>query len=142
MNKGVTDFEKTCHKIYDAKGNGFDYLLRGTGVDCGRCGHELEAYYCESRLYLVKCDCCKKMAFVEAGSPAQAAYYTFGHAICTLDDIGEEKTAVFFSHVPIDEPPVYVGSTIDCNFPLDEVVCGMVLPCPGTDGTELKSFSQ
>ena len=141
MNKGTMNFDKSCHEIFESKGNGVDYLLRKSGVACGTCGRELETYYCENRLYLVKCDCCEKMAFVKARSPVQAAYRTFGHEICDLDEIGEE-CAVFFSHVPINEPPVYVGSIIDCNFPWDEVVCGMPLPNPGTDGTQMNSFSQ
>ena len=65
-----------------------------------------------------------------AGSPEKAAYMTFGHAVYPVDDMGEEE-AVFFSHVPIDEPPVYVGSTADVDFP-DDVVCGMYLPIPST----------
>ena len=139
MNKGATQFDESCHEVFESKGDGFDYLLRKTGVKCGCCGHELTAYYCESRLYLIKCECCEKMAFVKANSPVHAAYRTFGHAVYSLEEIGEE-TAVFFSHVPIDEAPVYVGSTIDCDFPWDEVVCGMDLPCPGTDGAELNNF--
>lgn len=137
MEKGATCFDKTCHQVFESEGKGADYLLRGSGVSCGTCGHELKTYYCESGLYLVKCDCCEKMAFVKDVNPLSAAYRTFGHALYNLDDIGEEE-AVFFAHVPIDEPPAYVGSTIDCNFPWDEVVCGMLIPCPGTDGTELK----
>ena len=135
MEKGATNFDKLCHKIFSAKGNGTDILSRGTGISCGYCGHELEAYYCESRLYVVECSSCKTMALTMAGSPLQAAYKTFGHAIYPLDEMGEE-TAVFFSHAPIDGPPYYVGSVIDCDFPENEVVCGMYLPCPGTDGKE------
>ena len=135
-NNGTTAFDKLCHKVFEAKSNGTDYLSHGTGVKCGACGHELEAYYCEERLYLVACSCCDIRALVKAGSPSDAAYRTFGHAVYPLDDMGED-CAAFFAHVPIDEPPVYVGSTIDCDFPLGEVVCGMYLPCPGTDGKEI-----
>lgn len=132
---GCSDFDKLCHSVFTANGNGEDYLEWGTGVQCGDCGRELQAYYCEERLYLVHCPRCKKLALVKAGSPTQAAYMTFGNAIYPIEEMGED-CAVFFSHVPIDEPPCYVGSTIDCDFP-DGVVCGMYLPCPGTDGSEI-----
>lgn len=138
MSKGATAFDKLCHNLFAANGFGTDYLTRGTGVKCGYCGHEIEAYYCESRLYVVECHCCKTKALAMAGSPEQAAYKTFGHAIYPIDDMGEE-TAVFFSHTPIDEPPYYVGSVIDYDFPENEVVCGMYLPCPGTDGKEINN---
>ena len=134
MEKGATNFDKLCHKIFAANGNGTDFLSRKTGVKCGRCACQLEAYYCESSLYVVECHCCKTRALVMAGSPNEAAYKTFGWEIEPIEDIGEE-TAVFFHHTPIDEPPCYVGSTIDCDFP-EEAVCGMYLPCPGTDGKE------
>lgn len=137
MEKGATKFDKLCHRIFSANGNGTDYLSRRTSVKCGYCGYELEAYYCESRLFVVECHHCKTKALAMAGTPAEAAYKTFGHAVYPLEEMGEEE-AVFFSHVPIDEPPVYVGSVIDCDFP-DDVVCGMYLPCPGTDGKEIMS---
>lgn len=135
MEKGATKFDQMCHRVFAANGNGTNYMSRRTGVKCGYCGYELEAYYCESRLYMVECHHCKIKAITMAGNQAEAAYKTFGHAVYPLEDMGEEE-AVFFSHVPIDEPPAYVGSVIDCNFP-DDVVCGMYLPCPGTDGKEI-----
>lgn len=136
MAYGASEFDKLCHNVFSANGNGKDFLSRETGVSCGYCGHELEAYYCESRLYLVECHRCKTKALVMAESPAEAAYKTFGHAVYPVDEMGGD-TAVFFDHVPIDEPPVYVGSIIDTYFP-DDVACGMYLPCPGTDGKEIK----
>lgn len=136
MVKGATKFDQLCHQVFAGNGNGTNYRSRGTGVKCGRCGCELETYYCEERLYLVECHCCKTKALVMAGSPQDAAYKTFAHEVYPLDEMGEEE-AVFFSHVPIDEPPYYVGSLIDCDFPFDEVVCGMYLPCPGTSGKEI-----
>lgn len=135
MEKGATEFDKLCHKVFAANGNGTDFLRRKTGVRCGACGLELFAYYCENRLYMVECGNCKTRALVMAGSPKDAAYRTFGHAIYPIDEMCEEE-AVFFHHTPIDEPPYYVGSIIDCDFPADDVVCGMYLPCPGTDEME------
>ena len=77
---------------------------------------------------------CKKKALVEASNPAAAAYQTFAHAVYPVDEMGEDE-AVFWDRLPIQDPPVYSGSTIDCDFP-DDMVCGMYLPCPGTDGKE------
>lgn len=36
----------------------------------------------------------------------------------------------------IVDPPYYVGSTIDKDFP-DGLKCGMCLPCPGTDSPDM-----
>lgn len=135
MTKGATEFDKLCHKVFAANGNGTDFIGRGTGVRCGRCACELDAYYCESRLYVVECHHCKTRALVMASSPEEAAYRAFGWPVEPVDEMGEE-TAVFFHHTPITEPPCYVGSTIDGDF-LGDVVCGMYLPCVGTDGAEL-----
>ena len=132
---GTTKFDNMVHQIFRAHGNGTDFLSRETGIKCGHCGCELNAYYCESRLYFVECHRCKIKALVEAGSPLEATYKTFAHAIYPVDEMGEDE-AVFFDHVPIDEPPVYVRSVIDTDFP-EDVACGMYLPCPGTDGMEL-----
>lgn len=134
MEKGATMFDKLCHKMFSA--NGKNYKARETGVSCGRCGTELEAYYCEERLYLVECHKCKVKALVEARNPRDAAYKTFGHKVMSVDEMGEEE-GLFWNHLPIDEPPCYVGSVISCDFP-DDVVCGIYLPCPGTNGDEIK----
>lgn len=132
--KGTTAFDKECHSIFDAKNNGEDYLVRETGQQCGICGHTLKVYYCEESLYLVECECCEIKALVKAPSPSLAASRTLAHEIYPVDDMNED-IAVFFDHVPIDEPPCYVGSTIDCDFP-DNARYGMYLTCPATDGSE------
>lgn len=133
--KGATKFDNLCHQIFSANGNGTDYLGRESGIRCGHCGHELGTYYCESRLYLVECRHCKIKALVEARSPSEAAYRTFGHALYKAEEM-DEGLAVFFDHIPIDEPPIYVGTTIDCDFP-ENAAYGMYVPCLGTDGKEL-----
>lgn len=81
---GATKFEQICHRVFSSNGNGTHYLSRKTGVRCGYCGSELDAYYCEERLYLVECHCCKTKALVKAGCPEDAAYKTFGHAVPPL----------------------------------------------------------
>ncbi len=89
--RGATSFDKLCHKVFSANGNGTDFLSRETGVRCGNCGRELEAYYCESRLYVVECTRCKTRALVMAGSPEEAAYKTFGHGVYPIDEMGEGR---------------------------------------------------
>lgn len=60
IEKGATAFDKLCHKLFAGNGNGTDYLSKETGVKCGCCGRDLNAYYCESSLFLIECHCCKK----------------------------------------------------------------------------------
>ena len=79
--KGATQFDQLCHRVFSANGNGTNYLSRRTGVKCGFCGYEIEAYYCESRLYMVECHHCKTKALVMAGNPEEAASKTFGHVM-------------------------------------------------------------
>lgn len=77
----------------------------------------------------------KKRALVKAKNPRDAAYKTFAHEIIPIDEMGEEN-AVFFGTMPIVDPPYYVGSTIDEDFP-DGLKCGMYLPRPGTDSLDM-----
>lgn len=134
-NKGATKFDHLCHTIIGAENDGFDYLARNTGISCGKCGRELKTYYCEERLYMVECERCGVKCLVQAGSPAQACYKTMAYPVESVDVFGGE-TCVFWNSVPIREPPSYIGSTIDTDFP-EDIVCGMELPCCGTDGREL-----
>ena len=71
---GVTYLDKLCHKLYDMpKGTGYRIL-----DNCRGCGGMLEAYYCEERLYLVRCIGCGSLSLVKAGSPVEAAAHTLG----------------------------------------------------------------
>ena len=134
VEKGAGRFDQKCHSVFDAKNNGESYLARETGMRCGICRHELKAFYCEEELYLVECECCEVKVLVKAPSPTLAASRTLAHDIYPVEDMNED-IALFFDHVPINEPPCYVGSTIDCNFP-DNARYGMYLPNPATDGSE------
>lgn len=135
-NTGNTKFDSLCHTIFQAAGGEIDYKEGKTGISCGKCGHELKTYYCEERLYVVECEHCGVKCLVEAGSPAQACYKTMAYQVKPVEQIDEDREAVFWSFAPICEPPDYQGSVIDTNFP-DDIVCGMELPCRGTDGREL-----
>lgn len=76
--KGATEFDKLCHKVFSANGNGTDFLSRATGQLCRRCSNDLEAYYCENRLFVVECHSCKIRALIMANNAQEAAYRTFG----------------------------------------------------------------
>ena len=62
--------DESAHKV-------FDYAMENwhgfRAYKCSRCGRQLDIYYCESRLYLVRCKHCKIVVLVEAGSPNKAA---------------------------------------------------------------------
>ena len=81
--KGATALDKMCHAVFASSAIERDRI----DVACGSCGHELYVSYCEDRLYLVECKCCKKKALVEASNPAAAAYQTFAHAVYPVDDV-------------------------------------------------------
>lgn len=86
---------------------------------------------------MVECEHCGVKCLVEAGNPAQACYKTMAYPVKPVEEIDEDHEAVFWSSVPICDPPDYQGSVIDTNFP-DNMVCGMEIPCCGTDGRELE----
>lgn len=86
--KGATQFDKLCHRIFDM--NCKDYRARESGLRC-RCGHELEVYYCEERLFLVECAGCETKALVKAGNAREAAYRTFAHEVLSVEDMDCER---------------------------------------------------
>ena len=70
--KGATYLDRLCHKFYDepkGHGNKTDYV-------CRLCGGPLETYYCEERLYLVKCADCGTFSLVKTANPEDAARVT------------------------------------------------------------------
>lgn len=81
MEKGATKFDGICHKVFEANGEGGDFLGNPTGIRCGKCGHELSGYYCEDRLYLIECRDCNIRALVMASGVQQAAYSTLAHVV-------------------------------------------------------------
>lgn len=76
--KGATDFDKLCHKVFDTSRK--NYRARENGVSC-RCGHALEVYYCEEGLFLVECVDCKTKALVMARNSKEAACKTFAFGV-------------------------------------------------------------
>lgn len=45
---------------------------------CVHCGKPIQAYYCEERLYIVRCTNCNIVAVTTADSPKHAITKTFG----------------------------------------------------------------
>ena len=100
IEKGATYLDKLCHKLYDEqKGHGkkSDYV-------CRICGGPLETYYCEDRLYLVRCDDCGTLALVKTANPGDAARVTLARPTLTPPN---EWVSVE-DRLPTDERPVLV----------------------------------
>ena len=61
--------DESAHKV-------FDYGMKSwhgfRAHKCSHCSRQLDIYYCESRLYLVRCKHCKIVSLVEAGNPNEA----------------------------------------------------------------------
>ena len=77
--KGSTYLDKLCHKFYDeTKGRG-----KKTDYVCRLCGGPLETYYCEERLYLVKCADCGTLALVKTVNPEVSASVTLARPTLT-----------------------------------------------------------
>ena len=79
IEKGATYLDKLCHKLYDEpKGRG-----KKTDYVCRLCGGPLETYYCEERLYLVKCADCGTLALVKTVNPEASASVTLARPTLT-----------------------------------------------------------
>ena len=79
IEKGATYLDKMCHKLYDEpkyRGEKTDYV-------CRLCGGPLETYYCEERLYLVKCADCGTLALVKTANPEDSARVTLARPTLT-----------------------------------------------------------
>lgn len=48
-------------------------LFRETSIRCVKCGRRLGVYYCENRLYAVRCMTCKSVTLVYAARQLDAA---------------------------------------------------------------------
>ena len=105
IEKGATYLDKLCHKFYDEpKGRG-----KKTDYVCRLCGGPLETYYCEERLYLVKCADCGTLALVKTVNPEVSASVTLARPTLTPPN---EWVSVY-DRLP--EPGERVLAT-DCGF--------------------------
>ena len=98
--------DESAHKV-------FDYGMKGwhgfCTHKCSHCSRQLDIYYCESRLYLVRCKHCRIVSLVEAGNPNEAAEKVShrakpeNKALTLFDKITEspEKLAKFLGAIDI-----------------------------------------
>ena len=77
--KGATALDKMCHAVFASSAIKRDRI----NVACGSCGHELYVSYCEDRLYLVECKCCKKKALPLHRKPS-AMWQHWGMVLCGI----------------------------------------------------------
>ena len=74
----MTDFDRRAHYIYTTAMSIIFFRGKIEDVACKRCRKPLQAYYCEDRLYLVRCFHCGTMALAKAENPKEAALMTLG----------------------------------------------------------------
>lgn len=113
--KGATYLDKLCHKFYDEpKGRG-----KKTDYVCRLCGGPLETYYCEERLYLVKCADCGTLALVKTVNPEVSASVTLARPTLTPPN---EWVSVE-ERLP-DKHDEYIVCACDEGEPIDERIWG------------------
>ena len=69
---GGSELDKCVHRAM-MHAEDSQSVWRNTGVQCHRCGTKLATYYCEERLYMVRCRKCETVTLVRAGNPEEAA---------------------------------------------------------------------
>ena len=144
IEKGATYLDKLCHKLYDepkGRGEKTDYV-------CRLCGGPLETYYCEERLYLVKCADCGTLALVKTVNPEVSASVTLGRPTLTPPnetsllefDVVDTKTGKYPDWERIAREESWARGLVYCDMDgiairedgslilLDE--CGNCAPCP------------
>ena len=115
IEKGTTYLDKLCHKFYDEpKGHG-----ERTGYVCRLCGGPLETYYCEERLYLVKCADCGTLALVKTVNPEVSASITLARPTLTPPNewVSVEDRLPDTDGAYLVYAPTYTGgssSSLDC----------------------------
>lgn len=70
---GATDVDKAAHLVFLAAGSDDTVRWRPSGVTCNECGEELETYYCEERLYAVRCRKCETVMLNKSRGSGLAA---------------------------------------------------------------------
>lgn len=115
IEKGATYLDKLCHKFYDEpKGRG-----KKTDYVCRLCGGPLETYYCEERLYLVKCADCGTLALVKTVNPKVSASVTLARPTLTppTEWVSVEDRLPDTDGAYLVYAPTYTGgssSSLDC----------------------------
>lgn len=87
---------------------------------CPYCGRALRVEYIQDERYLVKCGCRPvRIQYVRADSPDKAAARV-GIPLLHVDDGPDDYVVgVWWPTNQIEEPPHYVGSPLDTDFPWD-----------------------
>lgn len=70
---GATDVDKAAHRVLLAAESNEGVRWMPSGVKCKTCGGELDTYYCEERLYMVRCRQCEKVVLLKSSCPKFAA---------------------------------------------------------------------
>ena len=70
---GATEVDKAAHRVFMAAGRDDDIRWNPSCVKCRACATELETYYCEERLYMVRCRRCGKVVLMKSSGPQFAA---------------------------------------------------------------------
>ncbi|MDD3231696.1 MAG: hypothetical protein PHE09_21180 [Oscillospiraceae bacterium] len=98
--------DESAHKVFDyGMKDWHDFRTH----KCSHCSRRLDIYYCESRLYLVRCKHCRIVSLVEARNPNEAAEKVShraeleNKALTLFDKITEspEKLAKFLGAIDI-----------------------------------------
>lgn len=64
--------DELFHNAFMANAN---YKPIPENILCRKCGTRLKTYYCEGKLYAVKCGYCGMITLVKANNPSEAARY-------------------------------------------------------------------
>lgn len=70
---GATDVDKAAHRVFLAAADKEGIRWMPSGVKCKMCGGELDTYYCEERLYMVRCRKCETVMLLKSRGPGLAA---------------------------------------------------------------------
>ena len=70
--------DKAAHQTYAFAMDGRNMQNGNVEAVCNHCGGHLKTYYCEDRLYLVRCLECGIAALARAKEPQEAACKTIG----------------------------------------------------------------
>lgn len=70
---GACEVDKSAHRVYLAAEGKEGIHWMPSGVKCKTCGGELDTYYCEERLYMVRCIRCETVVLVKSSCPKFAA---------------------------------------------------------------------
>jgi hypothetical protein len=126
--------DESAHKV-------FDYSMKDwhgfCTHKCSHCSRQLDIYYCESRLYLVRCKHCKIVSLVEARNPNEAAEKV---SHCAAP---ENKPLTLEQLRQMDGEPVWIALLNIAKQPTCEVItkiCEDGIHTVGAGGSDYAAF--